>query len=167
MATITLKGEPIQTSGELPAPGSDAPGFRLVSKDLRDVALHDFAGRKKLLNIFPSIDTSVCATSVKKFNDHARTHPEVVMLMISADLPFAQARFCGNEGLENVQTLSMMRNRSFARDYGVLVESGPLAGLAARAVVVLDENNKVLHSELVPEIASEPDYEAALQALTT
>lgn len=165
MATITLRGTPIQTTGQLPAVGSEALGFRLVNKDLKDVSLHDFAGKKKLLNIFPSVDTPVCALSVKKFNDYARTHADTVMLMISADLPFAQKRFCGNESLDNVVTLSMMRDHSFARDYGVLMETGPLAGLSARACLVLDENNHVKYAELVPEIAQEPDYNAALKAL--
>jgi thiol peroxidase len=166
MATITLKGSPITTNGELPAVGSEAPGMRLVGRDLKDVSLHDFAGKKKVLNIFPSIDTAVCATSVKKFNDHARKHKDVVMLMIAADLPFAMNRFCGNEGIDNVVTLSMMRDRHFARDYGVLIETGPLAGLAARACVVLDADNRVRHAELVREIAQEPDYDAALKALS-
>jgi thiol peroxidase (atypical 2-Cys peroxiredoxin) (EC 1.11.1.5) len=113
----------------------------------------------------PSLDTSVCALSTRKFNEHAKAHPDTVILVISADLPFAQKRFCGNEGLSNVVTLSMMRSRKFAKDYGILLEDGPLAGLTARAVVVLDENNRVRHTELVPEIAQEPDYEAALAAL--
>jgi thiol peroxidase len=165
MATITLRGNPIQTSGDLPPVGSEVPGFRLVSRELKDVSLHDFAGKKKVLNIFPSIDTPTCALSVKKFNDYARHHKDVVMLMISADLPFAQGRFCGTEGLSNVVTLSMMRGRNFAKDFGVLIENGPLAGLAARACVVLDADNKVIHAELVKEIADEPDYEAALKAL--
>ena len=166
MATITLKGSPIQTNGDLPAVGSEAPGFRLVARDLKDVSLHDFAGKKKVLNIFPSIDTPVCATSVKKFNDYARKHKDVAMLMIAADLPFAMGRFCGAEGTSNVIPLSMMRDRFFARDYGVLIETGPLAGLSARACVVLDEANRVRHAELVREIAQEPDYDAALKALS-
>lgn len=165
MATITLKGNPVQTYRDLPVPGAEVPGFRLVSKDLKDVSLHDFAGKKKVLNIFPSIDTAVCALSVRKFNEYARNNPDVVMLMISADLPFAMSRFCGNEGLDNVVTLSTMRDHHFARDYGVLIETGPLAGLCARACIVLDANNRVLHAELVSEISHEPDYEAALKAL--
>jgi thiol peroxidase len=166
MATITLKGAPIQVSGDFPVVGSEAPGFRLVGKDLKDVTLHDFAGKKKVLNIFPSIDTPVCALSVKKFNDYAKTHKDVVMLMIAADLPFAMNRFCGNEHLDNVITLSMMRDRHFLNDYGVMIETGPFAGVAARACVVLDENNRVAHAELVKEIAQEPDYESALKALS-
>lgn len=165
MATITLQGKTLQTSGELPKVGSKAPEFTLTAKDLKDLNLNHWQGRKKLLNIFPSIDTQVCALSTKKFNDHAREHADSVMLMISADLPFAQSRFCGNEGLENVITLSMMRDKRFAEDYGVLITDGPMAGLCARAVVVLDEHNTVVHAELVPEIANEPDYESALKAL--
>ena len=165
MATIAFKGNPIHTNGELPAVGAAAPGFKLVTASLSDVTLADFPGKKKLLNIVPSLDTSVCALSTHKFNEHAKAHPDTVILVISADLPFAQHRFCGNEGLDNVVTLSMMRSRKFAKDYGVLLEDGPLAGLTARAVVVLDENNTVRYTELVPEIAQEPDYDAALAAL--
>jgi thiol peroxidase len=166
MATITLKGNPIQTSGDLPAKGSSAPGFRLVAADLKDVSLHDYAGKKKILNIFPSIDTPTCATSVRKFNQSASQLKDAVVLCISADLPFAQKRFCGAEGLDNVVTLSTMRGHSFSKDYGVLIETGPLAGLAARSVVVLNQDNVVLYSELVKEIADEPNYEAALKAAT-
>lgn len=165
MASLTFKGNPINTNGDLPAVGASAPDFKLVTADLTDVGLADFAGKKKLLNIVPSLDTSVCALSTRKFNEHAKAHPDTVILVISADLPFAQKRFCGNEGLSNVVTLSMMRSRKFAKDYGVLLESGPLAGLTARAVVVLDENDVVRHAELVPEIAQEPDYVTALAAL--
>ena len=164
MATITLKGNPIQTNGELPAKGSAAPGFRLVAADLKDVSLHDYAGKKKILNIFPSVDTPTCATSVRKFNQSASQLKDAVVLCISADLPFAQKRFCGAEGLDNVVTLSTMRGHSFSKDYGVLIETGPLAGLAARSVVVLNQDNEVLYSELVKEIADEPNYEAALKA---
>lgn len=165
MATITLKGNAIRTAGELPAAGSQAPDFELVDGKLANKHLADFAGKKKLLNIVPSLDTPVCAISTKKFNDHAKAHADTVMLMISADLPFAQGRFCAAEGTSNVIPLSMMRSRKFAKDYGVLIEDGPLAGITARAVVVLDQNNKVLHSELVPEIAQEPNYDKALAAL--
>ena len=165
MATITLGGNPLSTNGELPKPGSNAPGFRLVSADLKDVTLHDFAGKKKVLNIFPSIDTPTCATSVRKFNERAAGRDDTVVLCISADLPFAQKRFCGAEGLNNVQTLSLMRGRSFSDEYGLTIENGPLAVLTARAVVVVDADNKVVHSELVREIADEPDYDAALKAL--
>ncbi|GAC1628323.1 MAG: thiol peroxidase [Nevskia sp.] len=165
MATITLRGNPIQTNGNLPAVGSEAPGFRLVNGDLKDVSLHDYAGKRKVLNIFPSVDTPTCAMSVRKFNEKAAGLSNAVVLCISADLPFAQKRFCGAEGVKSVENLSLMRGRSFAKDYGVLMETGPLAGLTARAVVVLDADNKVLHAELVGEIADEPDYEAALNAL--
>jgi thiol peroxidase len=165
MATITLRGNPIHTSGELPNVGSESTGFRLVDATLKDATLHDYAGKRKVLNIFPSIDTPTCATSVRKFNEKAAALKDTVVLCISADLPFAQKRFCGAEGLSNVVTLSLMRGHNFAKDYGVLIEDGPLAGLTARAVVVLGADNKVLHTELVPEIAQEPDYEAALKAL--
>lgn len=165
MATITLRDHPIQTSGELPAVGSEVPGFRLVSVDLKDVPLHDFAGKRKVLNIFPSVDTATCAMSVRQFNQRAAQLKNAVVLCISADLPFAQKRFCGAEGIDNVVMLSLMRGRNFAKDYGLLMENGPLAGLCARAVIVLDEQDRVLHAELVAEVANEPDYEAALKVL--
>lgn len=165
MATITLQGNEIHTAGEFPRVGSKAPDFTLTDRDLNDVSLSRWMGKKKLLSIFPSIDTPVCAVSTRKFNDYARTHDNTVMLMVSADLPFAHKRFCGDEGLENVVTLSTMRSDDFARGYGVLISDGPLSGLTARAVVVLDENDTVVHAELVPEIGHEPDYEAALKAL--
>lgn len=165
MATVTLQGNQLHTNGDLPAIGSAAPDFILVDGKLNNVSLDDYAGKKKLLNIVPSLDTPTCATSTKKFNDHAKAHGDVVMLVVSADLPFAQGRFCGAEGIDNVVPLSMMRSRHFAKDYGVLITDGPLAGITARAVVVLDEENRVLYNQLVPEIADEPDYEAALAAL--
>ncbi len=165
MAEITLQGNPIHTNGELPAVGSQAPDFKLVDKDLNDVSLADFKGKKKLLNIVPSLDTPVCATSTKKFNEFAAGRDDLVMLVVSADLPFAMARFCTGEGVDKVIPLSMMRDRNFAKDYGVLITDGPLAGITARAVVVLDEDDKVVHAELVPEIAQEPDYDKALAAL--
>lgn len=165
MATVTRRGKPVNTNGELPRVGSRAPDFRLVKGDLSEVSLSDFAGKKKLLNIVPSLDTPTCAISTQRFNEHAKNHPDTVVLIISADLPFAQKRFCTGEMLENVIPLSMMRSKQFAEDYGVLMEDGPLAGLTARAVVVLDENNQVLYTELVPEIAQEPDYQVALNAL--
>lgn len=165
MSTVTFQGKPIHTSGELPEVGAQAPDFRLVNKDLKDVSLADFAGKKKLLNIVPSLDTPVCATSTKKFNDFAEEQGDAVMLVISADLPFAASRFCGAENLERIIPLSLMRSRDFARDYGVLIEDGPLEGIAARAVVVLDENDKVVHTELVPEISEEPNYGAAMEAM--
>lgn len=165
MAHITLKGNPIKTNGELPSVDSQAPNFSLVSKELEDISLNDFAGKKKLLNIVPSLDTPVCATSTRKFNETAGKRTDCVVLVISADLPFAAGRFCSTEGLENVVTLSMMRSKNFAKDYGVLIEDGPLAGITARALVVLDEQNKVIFSQLVPEIVQEPDYEGALAVL--
>jgi thiol peroxidase len=165
MATITLQGNEIHTNGELPAVGSQAPDFHLVDAELGDKRLADYAGKKKLLNIVPSLDTPVCATSTKSFNEAAAARDDVIMLVIAADLPFAMSRFCGAEGVDKVVPLSMMRSRNFAKDYGVLIEDGPLAGITARAVVVIDENDKVVYTELVPEIAQEPDYDKALAAL--
>ncbi len=165
MAKITLRGNPVHTSGELPKTGSQAPDFKLTTKDLKDVSLADYKGKKKLLNIVPSLDTPVCALSTKKFNDHAKTHKDTVMLIVSADLPFAMGRFCGLEHLDNVVPLSLMRNKKFAQDYGVLIQDGPMAGITARAVVVLDANDKVMYTEMVREIANEPDYQAALKVL--
>lgn len=162
---VTLKGNPVEVLGDLPAKGDKAPGFRLVGKDLADVSLADFTGKRKILNIFPSVDTPTCATSVRHFNQSASGLDNTVVLCISADLPFAQARFCGAEGLDNVVTLSTLRGVDFLKHYGVALASGPLAGLAARAVVVLDAEDHVLYAELVPEIAQEPDYDAALAAL--
>jgi len=165
MAKITLEGNPINTNGELPAVGSKAPDFSLTDAGLTDVTLANYSGKKKLLNIVPSLDTGICATSTIKFDEAAKGRDDVVMLIISADLPFAQGRFCLGEKLDNVIPLSMMRNKNFAKDYGVLIQDGPLAGITARAVVVLDENNQVTYTQLVPEIAQEPDYDAALAAL--
>ncbi len=159
---VTLGGNPIDVAGTFPKVGDTAPDFKLVNKDLADVSLADFAGKKKILNIVPSLDTPVCATSTKKFN--AAASDKVVVLVISADLPFAQNRFCGAEA-PNVTTLSTMRGGEFMKNYGVAIVSGPLAGITARAVLVLDENNKVLYAELVPEIKQEPNYDAALAAL--
>jgi thiol peroxidase len=164
-STVTLGGNPFQVNGDFPQKGRAAAPFTLVGKDLADVTLASFGGKRKILNIFPSIDTPTCATSVRKFNQTANDLANTVVLCISADLPFAQGRFCGAEGLTNVITLSTMRGSEFLNAYGVALATGPLAGVAARAVVVLDENDKVLHSELVAEIKSEPDYEAALKAL--
>jgi len=165
MASVTLQGNEFHTSGDLPAVGSEAPDISLVDGQLNNVSLSNYSGKKKLLNIVPSLDTPTCALSTKKFNEHASGRDDVVMLMISADLPFAMGRFCTVEGLDNVIPLSMMRSRNFAKDYGMLITDGPLAGITARGVVVLDENNEVVYTELVPEIANEPDYDAALAAL--
>jgi len=165
MAEITLRGNAIHTVGDLPAVGSPAPAFTLAGGTLNDVTLGDFAGKGLVINIFPSIDTPTCATSVRRFNEKASQLDNAVVLCVSADLPFAQARFCGAEGLSNVVTLSTLRGHDFLKNYGVAIASGPLAGLAARAVVVLDANDQVVHSEMVAEIAHEPDYDSALAAL--
>ncbi|HSO21324.1 MAG TPA: thiol peroxidase, partial [Chondromyces sp.] len=158
MATTHLKGNTVTTHGELPAVGAAAPAFRLTGGDLADLGLEAFAGRRKVLNIVPSLDTAVCAASARYFNQAAAALDDTVVLVISADLPFAQGRFCTTEGLDNVVPLSMMRDRSFARDYGVLLVDGPLAGICARAVVVIDENDVVRYTQLVDEITTEPDY---------
>jgi thiol peroxidase len=165
MSDVNFKGSPITVGGAFPAPGDAAPAFRLVGTDLAEHALTDFAGKTKVLNIFPSVDTGICAASVRRFNQVAAERPDVAVLCVSADLPFAQKRFCGAEGLDNVTMLSLMRGREFLSDYGVAQESGPLAGLAARAVVIVDADDNVIYSELVPEITQEPDYDAALGAL--
>ncbi len=165
MATVTLKGNPIDVAGDFPRPGRKAPAFKLVGKDLKDVTLADFAGKRKVLNIVPSLDTSVCAMSARKFTEKAGSLRDTVVLIVSADLPFASGRFCSAEGLQNVVPLSLMRGREFLRNYGVEITSGPLAGVAARGVVVLDEKDNVIYSQLVPEIGQEPDYDAALAAL--
>lgn len=165
MATVTLQGNTFNTSGELPAVGSAAPGFHLVDGKLNDVRLADYSGKKVILNIVPSLDTPTCATSARKFNEQAAGRDDVTVLVVSADLPFAQGRFCTAEGLENVVPLSLMRTRAFAKDYGVLMTDGPLAGITARAIVVIGEDGSVLYTQLVPEIADEPDYDAALAAL--
>ena len=165
MAQITLRGAPVQVEGDLPQVGTQAADFTLTAGDLSDATLATFAGKRKILNIFPSVDTPTCATSVRKFNAQANDVANTVVLCISSDLPFAQARFCGSEGLENVKNLSDFRSAAFSEDYGVNIVDGPLRSLTARAVVVLDENDKVLHSELVAEIGQEPNYEAALAVL--
>lgn len=165
MAQVTLRGNPVQVEGALPHVGAQAADFTLTAGDLSDATLATFAGKRKVLNIFPSVDTPTCATSVRKFNAQANDVTNTVVLCISTDLPFAQARFCGSEGLDNVKNLSDFRDSDFAVDYGVAITDGPLKGLTARAVVVLDENDKVLHSELVSEIGQEPNYEAALAVL--
>lgn len=165
MAKITLKGTAIQTSGELPALSSTAPDFTLVDGELKERSLKEFKGRRKLISMVPSLDTPVCSLSTKKFNDFAKKHPEIVIMVVSADLPFAQKRICQQEKLENVVTLSMIRSKDFAKAYGVLIIDGPLAGLSSRAILVLDENNRVIYREQVPEITQEPNYDPALQAL--
>lgn len=166
MASVTLKGNPVSIGGNLPSKGQTAPDFSLADAKRNMLSLGDFAGKRKVLNIFPSVDTPTCATSVRTFNKQASSLENTVVLCISADLPFAQSRFCGAEGIENVTTLSTFRDTAkFSKDYGVQIVDSSLAGLTARAVVVLDENNKVLHSQLVSEIADEPDYDAALAAL--
>ena len=164
MARITLKGKEIHTIGELPALKSWAPNFRLVRGDLADVSLSDFEGKVKILNIVPSLDTSVCGLSAKRFDAEVGKLPGVVLINISADLPFAASRFCKAEGLLNIITLSEMRDRAFGRDYGVEIVDGPLAGILSRAVVVVDSADMVVYTEQVPEIGQEPDYEKALAA---
>lgn len=165
MATITLKGNPIETAGELPAVGTTAPDFRLTKSDLSECELKEFSGKRVVLNIFPSLDTAVCAASVRRFNQEASSLDNAVVLCISADLPFAHGRFCETEGLKDVITLSVFRSLEFGKDYGITITSGPLAGLLGRAVVIVDASQKVVYNELVPEIAQEPDYQAALNAL--
>lgn len=165
MAQVTLGGNPVEVAGSFPQKGENAPDFTLTNGDMADVSLSEWQGKRKVLNIIPSIDTGVCAASTRTFNEKASSLDNTVVLVISADLPFATARFCGAEGLNDVITLSCFRNDRFRHDYGVALQSGPFSGLCARAVVVLDENNKVLHSQLVPEIGEEPDYEAALNVL--
>lgn len=165
MSTVTLAGNPINVAGNFPKPGERAAEFALTNKDLADIGLGNYAGKRKVLNIVPSLDTPVCATSTRVFNSRASEVPNTVVLVISADLPFAMSRFCVAEGLKNVETLSTFRAPDFHNKYGVNITEGPLKGLTARAVVVLDENNKVIHSQLVPEIKNEPNYDAALAAL--
>ena len=165
MARITRLGEEYTTNGELPAVGSMAPDLHLVDGELNDVSLANYKGKKKLLSIVPSLDTPTCAKSTIKFNQAAKGRDDVVILIVSADLPFAQSRFCTGEKLANVITLSMMRSKKFAKDYGVLIQDGPRAGITARAVVVVDENDKIIYTELVPEMTDEPDYESALAML--
>lgn len=164
MATITLQGNPFETVGNLPAVGSDAPAFTLVKTDLSEVGMGDFAGKTVVLNIYPSVDTGICAASTRRFNEVASSNPDVAVLCVSADLPFAHSRFCGAEGLENVVSLSTFRSADFGKDYGVTIANGPLAGLMSRAVVVI-KDGKVAYTEQVPEIVQEPNYDAALAAL--
>lgn len=165
MATVTLQGNPIHTSGDLPTQGSKAPDFRLIDRELNERTLADYAGKRKVLNIVPSLDTPVCAAQARRFNEEAAGLHNTRVLVISADLPFAQSRFCETESIENLDTLSIVRSTDFGDAYGVSLTEGPLAGICARAVVVLDEDDVVQYTQLVPEIAEEPDYEAVLKAL--
>ena len=165
MATVTLQGNPVSVAGELPAVGSQAPSFSLVGTDLSEVSLSQFAGKKLILNIYPSVDTGTCAASTREFNTRMNERDDVVVLCVSQDLPFAFARFCGAEGLEKIQTASTFRSNAFLDDYGVKIADGALAGLCARAVVAVSETGEVKHTELVAEIADEPNYDAALAAL--
>lgn len=167
MSTVLLKGEPINVAGNFPRVGDSAKSFMLVDKNLNDVSLSTFSGKRKVLDIVPSLDTAVCLASARQFNQLASQMENTVVLVISADLPFAQARACQTEGLDNVITLSILRGRDFAKDYGVLITDVPLSGLLARAVVILDENDKVMYTELVNEITTEPNYTAAMEALRT
>ncbi|MBU1342886.1 MAG: thiol peroxidase [Proteobacteria bacterium] len=165
MAATKLAGNPVQLTGEFPGKNISVKNFTAVKQDLSQFSLDDFKGKQKVLNIFPSIDTAVCATSVRTFNKKASELENTVVICLSADLPFAHKRFCGAEGIENVVTGSLFRNPDFAKDYGLLIENGPLKGLTARAVIVLDEKNSVVHAELVDDITHEPDYSAALAAV--
>lgn len=166
MAQTALRGNPVNTSGDLPAVGAAAPAFTLTKSDLSTITSADLAGQQVVLNIFPSVDTPTCATSVRTFNEKAASLENTTVLCVSADLPFAQGRFCGAEGIENAQTASTFRNSEFLNDFGVGMVDGPLSGLCARAVVVMDGSGNVVHSQLVGEIADEPDYDAALGALS-
>lgn len=165
MSDITLKGNPIKTAGDLPDVGTPAPAFTLVKNDLSEASLSDFEGKKVVLNIFPSIDTPVCSASVKRFNEEASRMTDTAVLCISADLPFALGRFCGAEGLKDVTPLSVFRSPEFGKNYGVLITTGPLAGVLSRAIVVIDGTGKVSYTEQVPEITQEPNFDAALSAL--
>jgi thioredoxin-dependent peroxiredoxin len=166
MAQVTFKGNPVRTAGNLPVVGSEAPDFKVTKSDLADTSLADYKGRKLVLNIFPSIDTPVCAASVRRFNEEASKLPNTTVLCVSRDLPFALKRFCAAEGLNNVVTASEYRDSSFSDRYGVRIVDGPLAGLLSRAVVIVDSDGQVAYTEQVPEITQEPDYAKALSALT-
>ncbi len=165
MVQITFEGKPVHTNGHLPANQAKAPDFRLVDKDLKDHTLQEFRGKRKLLATVPSLDTGVCSTMTKHINDFAKKHPQTTILVISTDLPFAQSRFCEHAGVHNVLTLSMMRDKEFGKAYGILMLDGPLAGILARSILVLDEKDHVIYSELVPEITQEPNYKKAFEAL--
>ncbi len=165
MANITLKGNPVKTIGNLPVKGTAAPEFKITKTDLSETQLSDYAGKRVVLNIFPSIDTGTCAASVRQFNAKAQNMKNTVVLCVSMDLPFAHSRFCGAEGLTNVVSASVFRSPEFGKNYGVTINDGPLAGLLSRAVVIIDENKKVIYTEQVPEITQEPDYDKALASL--
>ena len=165
MAKITLKGNEVNTNSDIVSQGSDAPDFILVNSDLQDVNLSSFDGKNKILSIVPSLDTPVCQKSTLVFNEKVAGLEDTVMLIVSSDLPFAMKRFCTDESLDNVMPVSMMRSRNFAKDYGVLLVDGPLSGITTRAIVTISKDNKVLHSELVTEIADEPNYQAALDSI--
>jgi thiol peroxidase len=165
MAKVSFQGNPVETAGELPGAGTKAPGFTLTKTDLSDASLQDFAGKRVILNIFPSIDTPVCAASARRFNQEATKLENTVVLCISADLPFAHGRFCEAEGLKDVTPLSVFRSKGFGKDYGVEITGGPLAGLLSRAIVIVDETGNVIYTQQVPEITDEPDYDTALSAL--
>lgn len=164
MATTSLRGDPVHTVGDLPAIGTRAPAYTLTGADLSDVSSEDFVGSRVVLNIFPSVDTATCAASVRRFNELASSMTDTVVVCVSADLPYAMRRFCGAEGIENVVTGSVFRS-SFGTDYGVTMTDGPMRGLLARSVVVVDAEGSVLHTEVVPDIGTEPDYDAAVAAL--
>lgn len=165
MAQITLQGKVIHTSGNLPSAHTKAPDFQLVDRELRDRTLHEFHGKKKLIATVPSLDTGTCSAMTKHCNEFAKKHPDIVLITISCDLPFAQKRFCEQEHVHNTLTLSMMRNKDFGKAYGLLIQDGPLAGLLARSLLILDEKDHVLYTQLVPEIAHEPDYHKAFEIL--
>lgn len=165
MATVTFLNNPVHTAGELPQKGTTAPKFELVKGDLSTLTDEELRGKRVLLNIFPSLDTSVCATSVRKFNQKAAQMKNTLVLAVSKDLPFAQSRFCATEGIDNVVAVSAFRSTKFGKEYGVELIDGPLAGLLCRAVIIIDESGKIMYEQLVPEITHEPDYEAAIEAL--
>lgn len=162
---ITFKGSPIHTTGNVPQKNTEAPDFILVDRELNNHTLASFKGKKKIIATVPSLDTGVCSTMTQKLNEWGRSHPEVTILVVSADLPFAQERFCSSKNAHQVITLSMMRNKDFGKAYGVLIQDGPLAGILARSITVLNKENRVIYSELVPEITHEPDYQKAFQAI--
>lgn len=165
MAEVKMKGNPVHTTGNVPAVNTKAPDFRLVDKNLKDHTLKEYAGKRKVLATVPSMDTGTCSIMTKHFNEAAKKHPNVVFLIVSADLPFAQKRFCEQENVHNVITLSMMRDKEFGKAYGLLLSDGPIAGILTRSVFVLDEKDHILYEELVPEITTEPNYQKALQHL--